>query len=366
MPTLTSLRSFLTFLTLGITLTAKVPVWIAGQGGLYFTTLDETSGQLEPPKLSHAFGAGSWLEFHPTLPIIYSSWVESEAAGLKAFTYSQSGKINELDQVVIPLASVSHFGLNPSATLLAGAHWGGKATTLVSLNPDGTFNRLEQIFAHEGSGPHKIQSQARPHWAGFSADGSVLHVTDLGADEIWNFKVHRGDAPRLSLRDKTPLPPGSGPRHLAYSQDRRHALVSDELSHHVSVFAYDESQAKFTPRQHIDAAPVGLNEVINNVSEILVHPSGRYVYTANRGHDSIAVFAFDAESGELSLIEHEPVRGDWPRNFSITADGRWMPVVCQRSDSVVVFSINPDDGTLVYTRNRINVPGPVRVLLPPR
>jgi len=339
-------------------------VWIAGSGGLYHAEFDSTSGSIRLPTLAVAYGSGSWLEYHPRLPIIYSSWRETEGAGLIALQIGETGAATIIDRLALPQSAPAHFGLSPDGTMLAAAHYGGQTTTLVTLNPDGSFGEVAQEFQHEGSGPHSVQTQARPHWAGFNDAGTVLHVTDLGSDKIWSFDVTGGPNAALSLRAKTQLPPGSGPRHLAFSHDRRFAYVSDELSHHVSVFSYEDATAVFTPIQHIDAAPADLDEMTNNVSEILVHPSGRFVYTGNRGHDSIAVFAVDATTGRLTAVEREPSRGVWPRNFNFSPDGQWMLVAGQVSGTVAVFAIDSATGALRYNRQIINVPNPVRVLLP--
>lgn len=339
-------------------------VWFAGQGGVYHAEFDPAEGALGEAKLAVEFGSGSWLEYHPALPLIYSSWRGNGESGLVALQFDETGSANIVDRIALPMGSPSHFGLNPDGSLLATAHYGSKSTGLVSLKPDGHFHQLEQIYPHEGSGPHRVQTQARPHWAGFDDDGSILHVTDLGSDKIWTFQVDPDSATPLTLAHQTELPPGSGPRHLAFSNDRKYAYVSSELSHHVAVFAYDEATGTFTSRQHIDAAPADLDELTNNVSEIRVHPNGRFVYTGNRGHDSLAAFRIDSATGKVSPVEREPVRGVWPRNFNFSRDGKWMLVAGQLSGTVAVFAIDQATGALRYNRQIIQVPAPVRVLLP--
>lgn len=349
------------FLTLPL-MANPTSVWFAGQGGVYHAEFDRTQGSLSEARLAADFGSGSWLEFHPREPIIYSSWRTQKAAGLMALKILGPGETEKFDQIELPTGAPSHFGLNPAGTFVATAHYGSESTALVSLQPDGSFGELKQIFRHEGSGPHRNQSQSRPHWAGFDATGGMLHVTDLGSDHIWSFTVKADAESPLTLAHKTPLPPGSGPRHLSFGADEKFAYVSDELSHHVSVFAYDRATGRFTTLQHIDAAPADLDELTNNVSEIRVHPNGRFVYTGNRGHDSIAVFAIDDQTGKIEVVEQEPARGVWPRNFNFSPDGKWMLVAGQQSGTVAVFAIDQETGALRYNRQIINVPSPVRVL----
>ncbi len=357
------LISLLFLLTMVSLSHARTEVWIAGKGGIYHSTFDATNGKLSPPTLAAEFGSGSWLEFHPTEPVLYSTWKDGTTHGVKALRLNRAGKLEDWSVIESPAGSPSHFAINPAGNLLVAAHWGGKATTVYSIAADGKFVKHEQTFEHTGSGPRSIQSQPRPHWAGFSDDGALVHVTDLGSDHIWTFDVSVGKNTPLSFRHKTRVPAGMGPRHMAFSPDRRFAYVSEELAHHVSVLAHDADTGQLTPIQHINAAPPDLDERTNNVSEIKVHPSGKWVYTANRGHDTMAIFRRDAETGMLEMVENEPVRGDWPRNFNITDDGKWMITASQNSDNMVVFAINPNDGSLQYTRNMVDVPSPVRVLL---
>ncbi len=358
-----SLFAFLALL-IGLPLSAEMsPVWFAGQGGVYQAAFDSSDGSLSEAELAVEFGSGSWLEHHPSLPIIYSSWRSNAESGLAALQVNAGGAAHIIDQITLPLSSPAHFGLSPDGKLIATAHYGSESTALVSLKSDGHFDQVEQIFKHEGSGPHRVQTQSRPHAANFNRDGTMLHVTDLGSDEIWTFKVDAASAMPLTLSHKTKFPAGSGPRHLSFGLDRKYAYVSDELSHHISVFSYDETTGEFSAVQHVDAAPADLDELTNNVSEIRVHPNGRFVYTGNRGHDSLAVFSIDSTSGKITAVEREPVRGVWPRNFNFSPDGKWMLIAGQISDTVAVFTIDQETGALRYNRQIIHVPAPVRVLM---
>lgn len=358
-----TLTCLLFLLTSSLTLAASLPVWLAGAGGIYFTTLDPEKAELAPVQQAAEFGSGSWLEIHPTLPIIYSTLREEAGNGLIAFTREKSGRLVELDRLVLPMASPSHFALTADGSLLATAHYSAKSTVLVKLNPDGTFGDDPFAFEHEGSGPKRQQTQPRPHWAGFTDEGRMLHVADLGTDEIWTFAVDASSATPLKLHHKLGVPAGMGPRHIAFSADESRAVVSQELEHQLSLLSYDAAAGKLTTLQHLDAAPADLDERTNNVSEVRIHPNGRFVYIGNRGNDTIGVFAFNADQTKLHLVEHEPVRGVWPRNFRLTADGKWLIAAGQYSNSVASFAVDPDTGALRFTGSIVSVPGPVRVLI---
>jgi len=206
-----------------------------------------------------------------------------------------------------------------------------------------------------------VQTQSRPHWSKFTADGNHLHVTDLGGDRLWTFKVSR-EPLGLSVHSEIVFPAGFGPRHMDFDPTDSRAYVSGELSSEIATLVYDSSAS--LPSLNKIYATLGADdhEPENNTSEVRVHPSGRFVYIGNRGHDSIAVFSIDAESGTLTPVERESVRGIWPRNFNLDPSGQWMIVAGQYSDSLTVFAINEDSGELTFNRQLKSVQSPTRVL----
>ena len=111
--------------------------------------------------------------------------------------------------------------------------------------------------------------------------------------------------------------------------------------------------------QTISTLPEKRREVPNSAAEIRIHPNGRFLYAANRGHDSIAAFEIDPDSGHLTFIEREAVRGSHPRNFNIDPSGKWLLAAGRDSNTLSLFRIDPDTGALVYTGTTVNSPAPV-------
>ena len=140
--------------------------------------------------------------------------------------------------------------------------------------------------------------------------------------------------------------------------------VLNELALSVTVFEYDAAAGTMTPIQTIETLPesVKAKEVFNSSSEIRVHPSGRFVYAANRGNDSITVYAVDASNGTLSLVEVEPIHGAWPRNFSLDPTGQWLLAAGQNTNSISIFRINEQTGELQFTKDAVFVPQSICVL----
>ena len=154
------------------------------------------------------------------------------------------------------------------------------------------------------------------------------------------------------------LAPGTGPRHLAFHPDGRFAYVISELRSTVTVFEYDGGRGTPRERQTVSTLPDGFAGE-NLGAEICVAPSGRYAYASNRGHDSIAAYAVDGTTGELSPLGHQPSQGVGPRYFTIDARGSFLLAANQDSDTVVIFRVDPGSGALRATGQAAQVPTPV-------
>jgi 6-phosphogluconolactonase len=175
--------------------------------------------------------------------------------------------------------------------------------------------------------------------------------------------VYRFDASRGAITAVQPsaaaLPTGSGPRHFALHPNRRWVFTINELSATITTFLWDSASGALTARGSVPTRPAGVTG--GSTAEIAVHPNGRFVYGSNRGHDSIAVFNVGAD-GALTVVEHEPTRGEIPRNFALDPTGRWLIAANQRSNTLAVFSIDQKTGALSPVGSLVNVGSPVSVL----
>ena len=156
----------------------------------------------------------------------------------------------------------------------------------------------------------------------------------------------------------TQMPPGSGPRHLVFHPHKPFAYVISELQSKVTVFHYMEQQGVFEPLQTLSTLPADFKGP-NLGAEIKIAPSGRFVYTSNRGHDSLAIYAVDQETGRLTLVGHESTQGIGPRDFTVDPSGALLLVANQDTDTVVTFWIDQDSGMLTATGHVAEVPTPV-------
>ena len=186
-------------------------------------------------------------------------------------------------------------------------------------------------------------------------------MPDLGTDQvvIYDADISTG---QLKPHGHGDCPAGSGPRHFVLHPNGRFAYVVDELWLGVTAFKYDAEAGQLTSFQTISTLPNVKREGANSASAIRITPDGRYLYAANRGHDSIAAFKIDPDSGNLSFVELEAVRGSHPRDFNIDPSGKWLLAAGRDSNTISVFRINPDSGRLAYTGQTVNSPSPICIV----
>jgi 6-phosphogluconolactonase len=240
------------------------------------------------------------------------------------------------------------------------ANYTGGSFSVFPILSDGGVGAATSFVQHEGKGPD-AERQEGPHAHCIIADPANRFglVADLGLDRVL---VYPFDA-RTGALTTTPaaagvLAPGAGPRHLAFHPNGRVLYVTNELDSTVTAFRYEPSTGALTPMQTVPAVsePVTTR---NAPADIHIHPSGRFLYMSNRGHNSIAAFAIDATSAELHPLQLIRTGGDWPRNFAIDPTGRFLLVANQRSNDIHVFRIDQRTGRLTATSHGIAMTAPV-------
>lgn len=349
-------------LTATINAAEPVAVWFGTAGpGIHRATLDLETGRLSPATQAADVRSPGFLALHPDGAVLYAVCGLADGPGVAAFRIDGEA-LAPMGGSLIGDGGGTHVAVHRSGRFLVTAQYGGGSIAVFPLGADGAVGDRSQLIEHEG-GSRAVegrQDSPHPHWAGFDAAGAYAFVPDLGLDGVVVYKV--GEDNQLTRHGFAAVPPGGGPRHMKFSPDGRRAFVLNELALTVTTFDYDAASGTLTARSTVptlsEAQKAG--ETSNSASEIRVHPSGKFVYTANRGHDSISVFQASGD-GSLTLIETEPIRGGLPRNFNLSPDGRWLLAAGSESNTVAVFSVDPATGELTYTRNIINVPSPICV-----
>jgi 6-phosphogluconolactonase len=227
-----------------------------------------------------------------------------------------------------------HLRLDREGRRLAVANYGSGSAALFELRPDGALGEQTALVQHSGSGPHPSRQEGpHAHATVFAPDGRFLIVADLGIDRLVVYAV---DAGSLRTHSWSASAPGAGPRHLAFHPDGVHLFVVNELGNSLASYRYDAARGLLQQQQTVPTLPS--DAVENTAADLLLSPSGDYVYVSNRGHNSIAVFAFDPEDG-LERTAVRPCGGDWPRGFGVVPDGRHLVVANRRSGQIVVLPL---------------------------
>jgi 6-phosphogluconolactonase len=189
------------------------------------------------------------------------------------------------------------------------------------------------------------------------AAGRFAFAPDLGIDKVMIYRVDVKNG-KLVPNGFAATKAGAGPRHFDFHPSGKFAYVINELDSTLTAFAYDNAKGALTESQTVSTLPPDFSGP-NSCADVHVHPSGRFVYGSNRGHDSVVAFAIDQSTGKLNLIAHESTRGKWPRNFAVDPAGAFLLVANQRTDNVVSFRIDQQTGKLTATGQTTEIPSPV-------
>jgi 6-phosphogluconolactonase len=237
------------------------------------------------------------------------------------------------------------------------ANYGSGSVAVAPVNRDGTLGAVVSFVQQTGSGPSPRQAGPHAHSFNVTPDNRYAVAADLGADKLF---VYRFNAATGSLSAANPpslaLDAGAGPRHLSFHPNGRFAYVLNEIGSIVTVLAYNPARGAFRKLQTVSTLPAGF-QGNNTAAEVLVHPSGKFLYASNRGHNSIAVFAID-EGGMLKPLAHVGSQGRTPRGYSLDPEGRWLIAANQDTHNVAVFRIDGNTGIPAPTGQSLEVRSP--------
>ncbi|MCX7817823.1 MAG: lactonase family protein [Kiritimatiellae bacterium] len=336
-----------------------------GSEGIYSAEFDPAAGRLSVPRPVAAATNASFLARHPSRPVVYAVYelnrYEGRAEGaVAAYAWRADGGLDLL--VVRPTEGPvpCHLAVDPRGRWLVVANYADGSVAVFPLDSEGRPGARRQRIQHEGCGPNTRRQQG-PHAHGVTFDqrGDWCWIPDLGADAVFGYRVT--DAGLKPSATATGRPPsGSGPRHFALHRNGRWAYSVNELTSSVTAYEWDAERGVLTARETVCALPPEFQGV-STAAEISIHPRAEWLYTSNRGHDSISRFRLDA-SGRPALMGHTATRGRTPRHFGVDASGRWLVVANQDTDNVVVFPLDEGTGALGEPTSEISVPAPVCVL----
>ncbi|MFO1448190.1 MAG: lactonase family protein [Opitutaceae bacterium] len=329
-----------------------------GSRGIYTTTFNSAKGTFTPPVLAAETPNPSFLDLSPDQTVLYA--VNESPAGVRAYTIGAGGALSPLGKAPSGLVGPCDVAAHSGGRLVVVADYSGGSVAAFPVLAGGALGERSDLEQHTGKSVNP-QRQEAPHAHGvtYSPDGRFLAVPDLGIDQV---KVYAVETATATLRPVGALAiaAGSGPRHCAFSREGRQLYIINELFSTITVASFDPASGALQAIQTLSTLPAGYSGT-STTAEIVVHPSNRFVYGSNRGHDSIAVFSRDPKSGALTWVEATPIGGKTPRNFAVSPDGAWLISANQDSDTLTVFSIHPSTGKLTPNGPATALPRPVCV-----
>jgi 6-phosphogluconolactonase len=338
--------------------------------GIHVSRLDMASGALTAPVLVAETPSPSFLAVHPSGNFLYAAnevrtFNGQPGGGVSAFAIDRkTGGLTALNQQSSRGDGAVHLVVDKAGRNVLVANYGGGSVAVLPIAAAGTLKAASAFVQHTAPDPAAQPPVApRAHAINLDPANRFAYVPDLGLDQVRIYRF-RTDAGSLEAADPpfVALEPGSGPRHFAFHPSGRFAYVINEKRLTLAAFSHDETHGGLTQIQTLSTLPPGQAiETGYSTAEVLVHPSGRFLYGSNRGHDSIAVFAIDEATGRLTFVETVSTQGSTPRGFGIDPTGAYLLAANQRSDSVVVFRIDRASGRLTPTGHTIAVGSPVSV-----
>jgi 6-phosphogluconolactonase len=332
--------------------------------GIYRLFFDQSTGSFSRVSLAAKVDSPSFLAQHPNNKFLYAVAKWEKSAGVIGYQINDQGNLIEFTRQACPDGYGCHLSVHPSGNFLLSAQYGGGSVGFFPISEDGILS-TPVIFEHEGGSkvfPNR-QNSPHPHWCGYSPCENFALVPDLGMDQVVVYQVNP-EKPAISYHGSIQSLAGSGPRHMRFSKDNRFIYLLNELNLTVEIFSWDKKGGNAT---RIDSVQTlsdqeKSQETFNSAAEILVHPSGQWVYTSNRGHDSVSVFRIH-KNGVLKLIQKQPIRGAFPRNINLSPDGKWLIAAGQHSNTVSAHHIDQKTGRLTFQKGGVtSIPNPTCLL----
>lgn len=340
---------------------------VAGKSqGIHILRFDPATGAFSPQSVAPNNDNPSFLTLDAAGTHLYSvnevgDFEGQAGGGVSAYAIDpDSGELTLLNQQFSGGPAPCYVTIDSGSRHVLVANYSGGSVMMLPVQEDGSLGPASDFKQHAG---HSVnpQRQEAPHAHSVTIDpcGAFALAADLGLDQI---VVYRLDHEQGKLLANDPVAgeanPGAGPRHIDFHPNGQYAYVINELDSTITVYNWNADDGRLTPVQTVSTLPDNFTGN-STCADIHLSRDGRFLYGSNRGHDSIAVFSVNAETGQLSSLGHTATGGKTPRNFALDPTGQYLLVANQDSDNIVTFRIDADSGRLQSTGHEISVPTPV-------
>ena len=346
----------------------KYRVYLGTGKNIYQLELDIKDGKMSKPMLAAEVGNPSFVAIHPNQKFVYSVSEVNKGSIMAYAVDAKTGNLTLLNSQSAGGSGPCHLVVDRDGKAVLAANYGSGSCTSIPIKADGSLAEPASVHQHAGKSINK-GNQAGPHAHSFNLDkaNKFAFCCDLGIDKVM---VYRFDADSGKLTPNDPpafvTPPGTGPRHFAFHPDGKTAYINGEINMTLVACDYDADKGVLTQKQIISTLPKDEMRKKGSTAEVVVHPSGKFVYVSNRDpYNSIAIFSIDPKTRELTAVGYEARGIKTPRNFAIEPTGQIMLVANQSGNSVISFRINQTTGELTPTGSSVDVGSPVCVRFMP-
>ena len=348
--------------------TRRVPHAEGTSKGIHGYRFDESDGSMELVGQMADADNPTFLALDSQNRTLYAAGeiddYDGQSAGfVSAYSINaENGALTYLNKQSSHGAAPCHVKVDGTDQYVIAANYTGGSVAIFPIQEDGRLAPTSDFIQHQGSSVNPNRQEGpHAHSANIDAQNRFVLVADLGTDKIFVYEL---DLENGKLLPHTPpsaqIHAGAGPRHLDFHPNGKLAYAINELDSTVVALAYDAEAGRLTPLQTISTLPAGFEE--QSCADIHVHPSGKFVYGSNRGHDSIAMYSIDQESGHLTSLGFESTQGKTPRNFALSPSGNYLIAANQDTNTMASYSIDLETGTLTPTGHVIDSPTPVCIM----
>lgn len=330
--------------------------------GFSLAHFNTETGALSPPQFIQAAIGPGFFMIHPDGRHLYTAntrGLNAPGEGMvSAYEIDpKTGQLKFLNSQPSGGVNPAYVSFDRTGRFVFAANYNGGNVVVLPIKPDGSLGERTAFDQHEGKSvtPDRAQ-QAYAHSIIVDPSNRFVLSPDLGLDRVYIYKF---DDKTGALTPNDPAwftdKPGSGPRHILFSPDGKFVYVVHEIANVVGVYAWDGAKGTMAEVQSVSTLPADFTGK-STAAEIQLHPNGKFLYVTNRGHDSVAMFAVEAATGQLTLKQTIPTQGKTPRNFTLDPTGQWLVASNQDSGSAIVYKVDQATGQLTQTGPLANLP----------
>lgn len=328
-------------------------------GGVFAYGLDQADGSLEHLARS-PMRAVSFLAVGPDRERAYTTDRVEGGVVTSHRIDSSEGTLTRLNRQSSEGSGPAYVSVDATRSYAFVANYAGGTVSMLPIDDDGRLGEASDVVEHVGSSVNPDRQAApHPHSIDPGPENRYVYAPDLGTDRVAIYRIDfEAGALRPAEAGHAAVHDGAGPRHLDFHPNGRFCYLINELDSTITAFECDPDTGALAEIETVSTLPMGYDEE-SYCADVHIHPAGEWLYGSNRGHDSIAIFEIDEDTGRLDAVGHESTRGNWPRNFAVDPTGEYLYAENRRSDSVVTFEIDLDTGELTATVDRLELPEPL-------